>query len=111
MNYRLKHIVQSATFKVSVFAGIIAVIIGLIAFTLSWNLWDVWGGPLPGYKVYLFPGNLTLIYIGHPLFTEEVNFWPKLGLLMLGQFGVVAGLTALLMKAITRLPQTLKSRT
>lgn len=79
MNYRLKHIVQSATFKVSVYAGIIAVIIGLIAFTLSWNLWDVWGGPLQGYKEYLFPGNLTLIYIWHPLFTEEVSCWPKLG--------------------------------
>jgi len=79
---------------IAIYMGITAVVIGLTAFTLSWNLWDVWGGPLPGYKVYLFPGNLTLIYIWHPLFTEEVNFWPKLGLLMLGQFSVVAGFTA-----------------
>lgn len=102
MNYRLKHIVQSATFKVSVYAGIMAVIIGLIAFTLSWNLWDVWGGPLPGYKVYLFPGNLTLIYVWHPLFTEEVNFWPKLGLLMLGQFTVVTCFSVIVISLIKK---------
>jgi len=81
------------TLTIAIYAGVAAVVIGLTAFTLSWNLWDLWGGPLPGYKVYLFPGNLTLIYIWHPLFTEEVNFWPKLGLLMLGQFSVVAGFT------------------
>jgi len=81
------------TLTIAIYAGVVAVVIGLTAFTLSWNLWDLWGGPLPGYKVYLFPGNLTLIYIWHPLFTEEVNFWPKLALLMVGQFSVVAGFT------------------
>jgi len=44
---------------------------------------------MPGVQVLLFPGNLTLIYVWHPLFTEEINFWPKLGLHMFGQFFVV----------------------
>jgi hypothetical protein len=103
MHYKLHRIFKLSTFKIAIYAGITAVIIGLTAFTLSWNLWDVWGGPLPGYKVYLFPGNLTLIYIWHPLFTEEVNFWPKLGLLMLGQFTVVAGFTAIIVALIKKL--------
>jgi len=90
------------TLTVAIYAGVVAVVIGLTAFTLSWNLWDVWGGPLPGYKVYLFPGNLTLIYIWHPLFTEEVNFWPKLGLLMLGQFSVVAGFVGLFLTIVQK---------
>ena len=72
------------------FSGVAAAVIGLVAFTLSWNLWDFWGGPMPGLQLLLFPGNLTLVYIWHPLFTEEVNFWPKLALLLLGQFIVVS---------------------
>lgn len=78
---------------VGIYAGLIAALLGLLMFTASWLLWDAINGPLPGYDVILAPGNLTLIYIWHPLFTEEINFWPKLLLLMLGQF-VVAALTA-----------------
>ncbi len=80
---------------IAVYSGITAVVIGLIVFSLNWNLWELWGGPLPGYQIFLFPGNLTLIYVWHPLFTEELNFWPKLVLLLLGQFIVVTGVVAL----------------
>ncbi len=78
------------------FSGVAAAVIGLVAFTLSWNLWDVWGGPLPGFQLLLFPGNLTLVYIWHPLLTEEINFWPKLALLLFGQFLVVFFVVGLL---------------
>ncbi|MGX5913227.1 hypothetical protein ACR0ST_00645 [Aliidiomarina sp. Khilg15.8] len=80
-------------------AGFAAVVIGVIAFALSWNLWDIWGGPMPGVQVLLFPGNLTLVYVWHPLFTEEVTFWPKLAMLLVGQFVVVAGVATLIMWA------------
>ncbi|MCH8538119.1 MAG: hypothetical protein LAT66_10165 [Alkalimonas sp.] len=81
-------------------AGAASVVIGLIAFALSWNLWALWGGPMPGIQVLLYPGNLSLVYLWHPLFTEEVNFWPKLALQMVGQFTVVASVAALVTKAI-----------
>ena len=74
--------------KTAIYIGLIATLIGLIAFTISWNTWDIWDGPLPGYQFFLFPGNLTLIYFWHPIFTEEVSFWPKLLMLLAGQFGV-----------------------
>lgn len=78
------------TLHIAIYAGVAAVVIGLVAFSLSWNLWEFWGGPLPGFQVLLFPGNLTLVYVWHPLFTEEINFWPKLVLLLIGQFVVVS---------------------
>ncbi len=84
------------TSSIAIYAGVSASVIGLIAFVLSWNMWDVWAGPLPGYQIFLFPGNLTLNYIWHPLFTEELNFWPKLALLLFGQFMLVASFAALL---------------
>ena len=77
---------KAKSINIAIFSGFISVIIGLIAFSLSWNLWEFFSGPLPGYQVLLFPGNLTLIYFWHPIFTEEVNFWPKLFMLLLGQF-------------------------
>jgi hypothetical protein len=91
------------TTKIAVYAGITAVVIGLVAFTLSWNLWDFWSGPMPGLQFLLFPGNLTLVYIWHPLFTEEVNFWPKLALLLLGQFIVVSLFVGLLAHIVKKL--------
>jgi hypothetical protein len=84
------------TTTIAMFSGVAAAVIGLVAFTLSWNLWDVWGGPLPGFQLLLFPGNLTLVYIWHPLLTEEINFWPKLALLLFGQFLVVFFVVGLL---------------
>lgn len=91
------------TTTIAIYAGIVAVMIGLIAFTLSWNLWDFWGGPMPGYQLLLFPGYLTLVYIWHPLLTEEINFWPKLALLLFGQFVLVwcfVGLFSYLVKKL-----------
>jgi len=91
------------TTTIAMFSGIAAAIIGLIAFTLSWNLWDFWGGPMPGLQLLLFPGNLTLVYIWHPLFTEEVDFWPKLALLFLGQFFIVSLFVGLLVHIAKKL--------
>lgn len=84
-------------------AAVVATVIGLIAFTLSWNLWDFWGGPMPGLQLLLLPGNLTLIYIWHPLLTEEINFWPKLALLLFGQFVVVFCFVGLVVSLVKKL--------
>jgi hypothetical protein len=81
---------------IAIYSGVITTIIGLIAFSLSWNLGAFFGGPLPGYQIFLFPGNLTLIYFWHPLFTEEVNFWPKLFMLLFGQFIVVTSFVVMI---------------
>lgn len=80
----------SKSTKFAIYSGFIAMIIGVITFSLSWNLWAFFNGPLPGYRIFLFPGNLSLTYFWHPIFTEEVNFWPKLFMLLFGQFIVVA---------------------
>lgn len=69
------HQLQKSTLVL--FAGIAAVVIGLVAFALSWRLWQFWGGPMHGRRLLLLPGDLTLIYLWHPLFSEEINFWPK----------------------------------
>jgi len=83
---------------VAIYSGVIATIIGLITFTLNWNLWKFFSGLLPGYQILLFPGNLSLIYFWHPVFTEEVNFWPKLFMLLCGQFVVVTCTVVVLVK-------------
>lgn len=93
---------QLKTTTIAIYAGLMSVVIGLVAFALSWNLWDFWGGPMPGIQIVLFPGNLTLIHVWHPLFTEEVNFWPKLALHMFGQFFVVTCLTMLLLSVVRK---------
>ncbi|MDP5137329.1 hypothetical protein ORJ04_15340 [Rheinheimera baltica] len=93
---------QLKTSTIAFLSGALSVVIGLIAFALSWNLWDFWGGPMPGIQVLLYPGNLSLVYVWHPLFTEEVNFWPKLALQMLGQFTLVACSTALVVMVARR---------
>jgi len=77
------------TTTIALYYSLAAVLIGLITFTLNWNLYDLIGGPLPGYKILLFPGNLSLIYVWHPIFTEEVALLPKLGMILLGQFILV----------------------
>jgi hypothetical protein len=83
---------QLETITIAVYAGIIAVVIGLIAFILNWTLYEVWDGPIPGYQVLLFPGNVTLVYVWHPLFTEEIDLFPKLGLILFGQFIIVTSI-------------------
>lgn len=96
----MKHLKIST---VGIYTGLAAAVLGLLMFSVSWYLWDVIDGPLPGYEFVLAPGNLTLIYIWHPLFTEEINFWPKLFLLMLGQFVVVSATTASLIHIFRKL--------
>ncbi len=77
-------------FQIAFYVGLFATIIGLIAFSVSWHSWQYFDGPLPEYDILLFPGNLTLIYFWHPIFTEEVDFWPKLAMLLFGQYLVVS---------------------
>ncbi|WP_139243633.1 hypothetical protein [Alkalimonas amylolytica] len=94
---------QLKTSTIAILSGAASVAIGLVAFALSWNLWFFWGGPMPGIRVLLFPGNLSLVYLWHPLFTEEINFWPKLALQMLGQFSFVACAAAVVTRIVRRL--------
>jgi len=94
---------QFKTITIAVIAGVIATVIGLITFTLSWNLWELWGNPMPGYQILLYPGNLTLIHVWHPLFSEEINLFPKLGLLLLGQFIVVTFIVGLVTTIVRKI--------
>jgi hypothetical protein len=94
---------QLKTTTIAVYAGVAALVVGVIAFWLHWNFWNLWGGPMPGVQVLLFPGNMSLIYIWHPLFTEEIDFWPKIVMLLLGQFFVVASVAALLVGLFRKL--------
>lgn len=86
---------QLKTMTIALYSGVASVVIGVITFSLHWSLFDVVGGPLPGYKVLLFPANLTLVYIWHPIFTEEVALLDKFGLMMIGQFTLVAAFVGL----------------
>jgi hypothetical protein len=97
--------------KIAIYSGAIALIIGLITFTLSWNLWFFFTRPFPGYQFFLFPGNLTLIYFWHPLFTEEINFWPKLLMLLFGQFVVVTIFVIAVINIKKRLTDKKKNKT
>ncbi|MFC3122696.1 hypothetical protein [Agaribacter flavus] len=83
---------------VSVKVGIAATLVGLYVFTLSWQLYDYWQGPLPGYQFFLAPGNLSLAVFWHPIFTEEVNLYPKLGMILIGQFVIVTAFVELFMR-------------
>lgn len=93
------------SFKVSIYFGLTASIIGLLIFSLSWNLWDYFDGPLPGQRIFLLPGNLSLIYFWHPIFTEEINYWPKLFMLLFGQFILVTSFVFFM----TQLKQVIKN--
>lgn len=94
---------QLKTTTIGLYAGVVALVVGGIAFSLHWNFWNVWGGPMPGVQALLFPGNMTLIYIWHPLFTEEIDFWPKIVMLLVGQFFVVASVAVLLVSLFRKL--------
>ena len=94
---------QFKTWQLAAISGLASVLIGLISFALHWNLWDFWGGPMPGIQLLMFPGNLSLVYLWHPLFSEELDFWPKLMLQMLGQFAIVNAITAIILGLIRRL--------
>ena len=71
--------------QIAFYTGLISLLIGVIAFTLSWNFWE---NGMPGYRFFLFPGNLMLA-----LFTEEIDFWLKLVILLIGLFSIVAVVT------------------
>ena len=88
--------------KMALFSGLFAALIGLVTFLLSWNLYDVVGGPLPGYKILLFPANMSLIYIWHPLFTEEIALLPKLTMMLIGQFVIVSSIVAVFISLMRR---------
>ena len=90
------------TLHIALIAGVIAAAIGLVAFALNWHFPNFWSGAMPGVTALLFPGHLTLVYLWHPLFTEEINFWPKLLLLMLGQFLLTSGIVALCLSVAKR---------
>ncbi|WP_020413319.1 hypothetical protein [Microbulbifer variabilis] len=66
-----------STMVVASISGLVGLLVGLVAFFINWN---VYGGGMPAYKALLLPGNISLIYIWHPIFTEEIDFWPKLAL-------------------------------
>jgi hypothetical protein len=85
-----KLLIKRFAFKVGAFS----VAIGVVAFLISWYLFD---GNMPGYRVALFPGNLFLL-----LFTEELAFGTKLVLLLAGQFLVSALSTLVVLKAYFR---------
>jgi hypothetical protein len=54
----------------------IAVILSALFLFIHWMF-----GPFELYPYVLAPGNLLA-----KLFTEEIDFWPKIGTLMVGQF-------------------------
>ncbi len=66
----------------------------VIAFTVNYNWLE---GTLPGYRLLTAPGIVIL-----RLFTEEIDFWPKLLLLLGGQY-LVCLLIILAGKKVTRL--------
>lgn len=57
---------------------------------------------MPGYQILLFPGNLTLEYLWHPLFTEEINLLPKLAMVLVGQFVLVTLVAFVIRKLFTK---------
>lgn len=69
--------------------GVIGAVLGLITFVLSWQFWDVWGQPVPGYHWILAPANWSLMWVWHPLLSEEIALVPKLTLMILSQFALL----------------------
>ncbi|BBM03604.1 hypothetical protein [Microbulbifer sp. GL-2] len=76
----------------SIVAGVIALLVGLVAFTYNWV---IIGGGWQYFGVFLFPGNLVL-----SMFSEEIDFWPKFALQMSGQFLVTFFIAYLVRKGL-----------
>ena len=53
-------------------------VILLMAFSVAW--WVV-EGPYPGYRLLAYPGIVAARF-----FSEEIDFWPKLGIMLVGQY-------------------------
>ncbi len=63
------------------FAAVWAAVCAAVGFAaFATNFWIV-HGPYPGYRIMLYPGILAT-----GLFSEEINFWPKLAIMLFGQF-------------------------
>jgi hypothetical protein len=52
--------------------------IGFIAFSVSYWVFE---NAIPGYKIMLYPGIVTARF-----FSEEIDFWPKLSIMLTGQY-------------------------
>lgn len=65
--------------KFSTSIAIIASVLGLIVFLINFYGFN---GQMPFYALFNYPG---LFFIS--FFSEEIDFWPKLSLLIAGQFG------------------------
>ena len=52
--------------------------IGLFAFSVSYWILE---SALPGYRIMLYPGIITARF-----FSEEIDFWPKFGIVLTGQY-------------------------
>jgi hypothetical protein len=59
----------------------LAFVLALLTVPLFFVDYLLLNGALPGYEWFAYPGIAWL-----RLFTEEINFWPKFGLLLLGQY-------------------------
>ena len=64
--------------KYSLLLAIAIVVLTVLVFAINYNGYP---GIFPIYKVLAWPGIVTL-----RLFSEEINFIPKLSILLLGQF-------------------------
>lgn len=96
--------------KFSLYLALAATVIGLITVVLNWHLFDYWGGPIIGYKLLLFPGNMSLVYFWHPVFTEEVDLLPKVAMVLFGQFSLVFAATFVFSKLTLLLTRYLIKR-
>ena len=81
-----------ADVKRACFWATICVIAGVVVFVLN-RLY----GPVAAYSIILAPGNLLL-----GLFTEEINFWPKLSMLLSFQFLVSFTAIYVFLKSVRR---------
>lgn len=52
--------------------------IGFLAFSASYWIFE---SAIPGYKMMLYPGIVTTRF-----FSEEIDFWPKLSIMLAGQY-------------------------
>jgi len=81
--------------KFSCLWAVLGLVLGLLAFFMSY--WFS-GGTIPGYKILAGPGILTL-----RMFSEEISFWPKLSIMMAGQYLSYLGVIFIGRKGFVRL--------
>ena len=82
--------------KFSLRWALIGPVVVLLVFGVNYWIAD---GTLPGYKVLAYPG-----IISTRLFSEEIGFWPKLGIMLLGQYFIYM-VVILIAKKLVRLVQ------